>query len=178
MKKIKEEIFNIQNILTFMRLVFGPVCFYLILTERQSWALFLFVLGAMSDKLDGIIARKTNRTSLFGATFDPVADNMLILCTAFGLIIKNIVDSYVFNYLLGIGLILLTGAIISLIKFSRIVLPNIKLAKINGCIAYFLIIYIFLGFPFANILINLALIFSFFVAIEFLVHNLKSERKS
>ena len=43
-------------------------------------SLLLFTLGALSDYLDGYIARKTSTTSEFGAKFDLIADKLFV-CT-------------------------------------------------------------------------------------------------
>ena len=70
---------KLPNILTFLRLlmaiVFVPVFFH----EQQSnpngnGALILYTVAAVTDVIDGYIARKYSAVSNFGKIFDPLAD--------------------------------------------------------------------------------------------------------
>ena len=46
--------------------------------ERNLWATVMFVVFALTDWLDGYLARKLNQSSAFGAFLDPVADKFLV----------------------------------------------------------------------------------------------------
>lgn len=82
----------VPNILTFMRLLL--TLFFLVLIfcipkqVRQNCSLFmdslfvLFVVTALTDIVDGIIARRYNASSKFGRMLDPLVDKVLI-CGAF-----------------------------------------------------------------------------------------------
>ena len=78
--------FNIPILLTWFRVGLIPVftvLFYLPATvlsmplQNQIGA-FIFALGAITDWLDGYLARRWNQTSSFGAFLDPVADKLLV----------------------------------------------------------------------------------------------------
>ncbi len=69
--------------MTLTRIVAIPLIvglFYLpIDTElRNLWATVMFVVFALTDWLDGYLARKLNQSSAFGAFLDPVADKFLV----------------------------------------------------------------------------------------------------
>lgn len=71
------------TILTWLRIVVIPVIigiFFLDLPPRTQnlWAVGLFMLSALTDWLDGFLARKLRMTSAFGAFLDPVADKFLV----------------------------------------------------------------------------------------------------
>ena len=72
---------NIPNSLTIIRILLIPV-FILVFYLPYKWthlaAAILFALGAITDWLDGYLARKLNQTSRFGAFLDPVADKLLV----------------------------------------------------------------------------------------------------
>ena len=79
---------NLPNILTWTRILAIPLLvalFYLPtgLTEqeRNIACTVLFVLAAITDWVDGWLARKWNQTSPFGEFLDPVADKLMV-CTA------------------------------------------------------------------------------------------------
>jgi cardiolipin synthase len=78
--------FTLPTLLTWGRIIAIPLVvgvFYLPLDvpTRNLVATVLFILVALTDWLDGWLARKLNQTSSFGAFLDPVADKFLI-CAA------------------------------------------------------------------------------------------------
>jgi len=81
---------NIPNSLTLVRILLIPV-FILVFYLPYKWthlaAAGLFAFGALTDWLDGYLARKLDQTSLFGAFLDPVADKLLV-ATALVLLVQ------------------------------------------------------------------------------------------
>lgn len=75
------KLFNTPNSLTFARLFVIPL-FVLAYYWRSPWSNFLttalFLIGAITDWLDGYLARRLNQASAFGAFLDPVADKLLV----------------------------------------------------------------------------------------------------
>lgn len=72
---------NIPNSLTLLRIVLIPVfivLFYLPVSWANWAACAVFVIAAITDWLDGYLARKLNQVSKLGAFLDPVADKLMI----------------------------------------------------------------------------------------------------
>ncbi len=77
---------NIPNLLTWLRILLIPVfvtAFYLSDNtlsphSKNLIATGVFVLAAVTDWLDGYLARKLNQSSAFGAFLDPVADKLMV----------------------------------------------------------------------------------------------------
>lgn len=70
---------NIPNALTVLRLLLTP-CFALLLGQgRRREALAVLVLAALSDALDGYLARRLHQTTELGKILDPVADKLMQL---------------------------------------------------------------------------------------------------
>jgi len=72
---------TIPNQITLSRIAFVPLLMFLILFDSavtRILAMILFFLAAVSDAVDGYIARSLNQTSLFGKFADPIADKLLI----------------------------------------------------------------------------------------------------
>jgi hypothetical protein len=65
------------NQLTMLRLLLVPVFALCMIYGRTGWALVVFACGALTDALDGLIARRTG-TSTLGAWLDPMADKLLL----------------------------------------------------------------------------------------------------
>jgi CDP-diacylglycerol---glycerol-3-phosphate 3-phosphatidyltransferase len=74
---------NLPNALTVLRLLVVPVFAVLLLSgegmdeERRYWATLVFALAIITDRYDGMIARRTNQVTEFGKLADPIADKAL-----------------------------------------------------------------------------------------------------
>jgi CDP-alcohol phosphatidyltransferase len=66
------------NQLTLLRMLLIPVLALLVLYEQMGWALTVFVVAAITDALDGVLARRTGQKTTLGAWLDPMADKLLI----------------------------------------------------------------------------------------------------
>ncbi len=92
-----QHIFNIPNILAFIRLLLAPVMFLFLVNQdaavfegiHASWlnyfAAFIFVVASATDFFDGYIARTFNQITTLGKILDPLADKMLTLAGFLGL---------------------------------------------------------------------------------------------
>lgn len=77
---------NAPNLLTLFRILLVPLmvlAFYWPAPFMHVVAGFLFTLGALTDWLDGWLARRTGQTSAFGAFLDPVADKLAVTVALF-----------------------------------------------------------------------------------------------
>ena len=75
-------VFNLPNQLTTSRLALAVVLFALIHFESWAWCLAVFSLAALTDWLDGYLARLQGLTSSLGRVFDPLVDKVL-MCGVF-----------------------------------------------------------------------------------------------
>lgn len=72
---------TIPNQLTLLRIMLIPVfvlVFYLPFSWNNILACIIFILAAVTDVLDGYLARRLNQTSTLGAFLDPVADKLMV----------------------------------------------------------------------------------------------------
>lgn len=77
----KRPIWNIPNSLTLLRIVLIPVfvmVFYLPVPWARLVCAVIFTLAAVTDWLDGYLARRWDQTSPLGAFLDPVADKLMV----------------------------------------------------------------------------------------------------
>ncbi|MEY5029642.1 MAG: CDP-diacylglycerol--glycerol-3-phosphate 3-phosphatidyltransferase [Pseudomonadota bacterium] len=99
--------FTIPTILTWTRIIAIPLIvgvYYLPgLSSRaqNDIATIMFVLFAITDWLDGYLARKLNQTSAFGAFLDPVADKFLVCAALLVLVHMNRVHVLVALIIIG-----------------------------------------------------------------------------
>ena len=74
-------IIHIPNILTLFRVALIPVLvvlYFLPLASREILLAGIFILAALTDWLDGFLARRMNAASGLGAFLDPVADKLIV----------------------------------------------------------------------------------------------------
>jgi CDP-diacylglycerol--glycerol-3-phosphate 3-phosphatidyltransferase len=82
---------NLPNILTLLRVICIPLlvgAFYLAGPYTGITSAVIFIVAAITDWLDGWVARKMNQESEFGAFLDPVADKLLV-ATALVLLVDH-----------------------------------------------------------------------------------------
>jgi len=102
-------IFNTPNLVTLSRIVLIPLIIglYYLPDEWLSYygkniaATVVFVLAALTDWLDGYLARRLNQTSAFGAFLDPVADKLIVIGALIALLHLNRVDMLVALIIIG-----------------------------------------------------------------------------
>ena len=100
---------NLPNIVTLVRILLIPLIvgvFYvpdawLSWENRNLVATVIFVLAAVTDWLDGYLARTLNQTSAFGAFLDPVADKLVVVGALIVLLTLGRVDMVVGLIIIG-----------------------------------------------------------------------------
>jgi len=102
---------NLPNALTWMRIVMIPL-FVGVYYFPSSWvdlsnpnknliATVLFTVAAITDLLDGYLARKLNQTSAFGAFLDPVADKLMVAAALIVLVDLQRLDAVIAVIIIG-----------------------------------------------------------------------------
>ena len=104
---------NIPNILTLFRIALIPVLVVLYFWDfgfRSILVTGVFVTAAITDWLDGFLARKMNATSALGAFLDPVADK-LIVSSALVLLVSDldVLDRVIHPLLFSISVCIIIG---------------------------------------------------------------------
>ena len=100
---------NIPNILTWLRIWLIPV-FIAVYYLPAGWlhpqwvnfiATAIFAVAAVTDWLDGYLARALNQTSAFGAFLDPVADKLMVAAALILLVQLGRVDAVIALIIVG-----------------------------------------------------------------------------
>jgi len=80
-ENLSTEIWNLPNSLTLFRIFLVPFLVVVLLTKfsgREFVGLAIFLVAAITDFLDGWVARRRNQTTRMGALLDPIADKLLM----------------------------------------------------------------------------------------------------
>ncbi|MEX5721040.1 CDP-diacylglycerol--glycerol-3-phosphate 3-phosphatidyltransferase [Geodermatophilus maliterrae] len=92
---------NLPNALTVLRLAVVPVFAALLVSEggmddgRRVWATVFFGLAIITDRYDGLIARRTGQVTEFGKLADPIADKALTGTALIGLSVLGLLPWWV-----------------------------------------------------------------------------------
>jgi CDP-diacylglycerol--glycerol-3-phosphate 3-phosphatidyltransferase len=95
------KLVNLPNSLTVLRLAIVPLFAYLLLADAglgdaaRYWATLAFAVAIITDRYDGMIARRTNQVTEFGKLADPIADKALTGTALIGLSILGLLPWWV-----------------------------------------------------------------------------------
>jgi cardiolipin synthase len=78
---MSERVFNLPNVISLLRLAAVPGVAWLILQQRWEVAFWLFLAAAVSDGIDGLLARWLKQMTQLGAALDTIADKALGVVT-------------------------------------------------------------------------------------------------
>jgi len=111
---------NIPNSLTILRIILIPVFVGFLIYEHYDYALITLIIAAITDGLDGTIARLANQSTQFGAYLDPLADKLLLMSAFITLSILELVPVWSVILVVSRDAILLTGALLAKLTETKI----------------------------------------------------------
>jgi CDP-diacylglycerol--glycerol-3-phosphate 3-phosphatidyltransferase len=89
--------YSLPNLLSLLRVFIAPIVYQMIISSDATlifYALIIFSIGAITDYLDGFLARKWGDTSSFGSFLDPIADKILTNSALLALMSIHIIDAW------------------------------------------------------------------------------------
>jgi cardiolipin synthase len=101
---------TLANVFTIARLIMIPIFGYLWYRGDALQALWVFVVAAITDILDGLIARSFRQTSRLGAILDPAADKLLLLVSYIVAGVTHAVPVWLAVLVIGRDVVLALGA--------------------------------------------------------------------
>jgi cardiolipin synthase len=109
------RIFTVPNQLTFLRLGFLPFFIISILYGNYGIALAILIIAALTDGLDGLLARSLNQKTALGAYLDPIADKLLLSSSFVVLALNGKIRWWLATLVLSRDVLLLTSAAVILV---------------------------------------------------------------
>jgi len=164
-----KNIFNISNSLSFLRLLLVIPAYIAFNNFDQNLARYsvaaIGIFAAITDILDGYLARKLNQITEFGKIIDPLADKVLIVYVVLNLFFIGEIPDYYFYMVVARDALILTGGLIVSRKIGK-VLPSDYLGKATVLAISFVLLIILLNVDKNSILylslyyVSILLIFS------------------
>jgi CDP-diacylglycerol---glycerol-3-phosphate 3-phosphatidyltransferase len=101
-ENVRNEIWNIPNALTLLRIFLVPFLVVVLLTKFSDFlGLAIFLLAAITDYFDGYFARRLNRTTRLGALLDPIADKLLMSAAFISLVELGLARAWMVVIIIG-----------------------------------------------------------------------------
>jgi CDP-diacylglycerol--glycerol-3-phosphate 3-phosphatidyltransferase len=147
-------------------------------TNRIFIAATIFIIAAITDKLDGYIARKYNQVTKFGALVDPLADKLMVATALILLVQQNKVAAWAVLIILGREFAVTSLRIIA--AFNKKVLAADKYGKIKLvfqvvtiplCLLNNYPLNLIIDIPFSSIMMILTVIITIFSGVNYFVKN-------
>ena len=114
---------NIPNLLTGLRFLLIPVIVVLVLSADSDWQIlgtFLFILAALTDHLDGRLARRLRQVTAFGNFADPLADKLLTLSVFIAIAMRSEFASIAIYLALWVAIIAVREIAITILRIWAI----------------------------------------------------------
>lgn len=125
------EVMNLPNLITLGRLFSVPVILWLILDGSMLAAFWVFFVAALSDAVDGIIAKYFDAETVFGAFLDPVADKALLVSVFLMLGYQGYIEAWLVIMVVFRDLVIIGGAILFQTVTQTLTMHPLTISKVN-----------------------------------------------
>jgi len=102
---------NLPNALTVIRILLIPLFLYKVLQGNYTFAFWVFLTAAITDGLDGFIAKVWNMQTRLGTFLDPMADKLLITTSYVSLAFLKIVPLWLSIAVISRDIIIVSGSV-------------------------------------------------------------------
>ena len=152
---------KIPNILSILRIVLIPLVAWLILFDYFLYALITTLIIAISDFLDGLIARVFNAQSEIGSYLDSIADKAFIISAYMLIGTQDLLPIFVIIIVISRDIIIMGAFGLSFAMNQKLDINPIRISKINTFLQFLLIIMV---------LINNIKVFESIFALHYLIN--------
>jgi CDP-diacylglycerol---glycerol-3-phosphate 3-phosphatidyltransferase len=133
-KIIGEDVINLPNIITTFRLLAIPLFIINLIERNINFAIVVFAIIVLSDKLDGISARIAKQVTKFGRIYDAFTDFMLIVSSSVALGIAGFIELFWIIIFMIPSVVIFISKITHYVKIKEI--PSSAFGKIVVGTAY------------------------------------------
>lgn len=136
---------QLPNAITVVRVVLVAPCGWLLWQDAVLEALLLIAIAGASDAVDGILARRFDWRTRFGALADPAADKLLVVVVIAVLAVKGLVPLWLVAIIVGRDVVILSGAFAFRQLIGHVEMAPTLVSKINTVVQFLLLLVVLLG---------------------------------
>jgi cardiolipin synthase (CMP-forming) len=122
---------NLPNAITIARFLMVPIVVWAIASLQMQIAFWLFVAAAVSDMLDGLLAKQLGMTSEFGAYLDPLADKAMLMSIYVSLAIAGLLPLWLVIAVVSRDIMILGAIVVSWLVEQPLEIKPLMISKIN-----------------------------------------------
>lgn len=122
---------NLANSITLLRILLIPFFVYFLVYEQKLLALAIFCSSALTDGIDGFIARTRHQKTELGTFLDPLADKLLLTTSYVALAILHTVPPWLTIIVVSRDLIIVTGVLMVHILAGQLVISPTVWGKLT-----------------------------------------------
>jgi len=143
--KSKNLTINIPNIITVIRILLIPL--FIIYLQRGLFleALIVFSVMALSDGIDGLLARSFNQRTMLGAYLDPIADKFLLTSAFVCLALYELIPNWVAVIVISRDIMIVLGIAVLVVLDVKLEIKPIFDSKCATVIQLFTVFVVLLG---------------------------------
>lgn len=131
---------SIPNLITLVRLALVPALGYFLLGGEYGLALIVFLVAAVTDLVDGFIARHFELVSALGATLDPIADKLNMFVATVLLAWQGLLPVWLAIAIVLRDVVIVAGALAYRLTLGHIEIAPTTLSKVNTFIEFAVLI--------------------------------------
>lgn len=173
---------TLANKITIARMGLVPALLAVMLTpfpHHRLWAALIFVIAALTDILDGYVARRNRHVSEFGKVFDPIADKIIVLAALIPMVAWDVMPALAAIVIIGRELLVSGLRIVAVSSGGQIIsaswLGKAKTVSQDAAVVLILvrgdILDRFTAFPIETAALCIALVFTVWSAVDYFIRN-------
>lgn len=128
---LARSVYSLPNLITGARLLATVPVVWLILAGRYDLALWIFVIAALSDAVDGFVAKRFDSRTVLGTWLDPIADKVLLVATYLALVQTSLLPLWMVVLVVLRDLVVASGAVMLQRRGLLFHIQPLTVGKIN-----------------------------------------------
>jgi cardiolipin synthase len=132
---------NLPNLLSIARIVSIPLFIILLIDQLYGWALVVFLIAAITDAVDGLLARLLHQRTVLGTYLDPAADKLLSASSFVALAILNILPGWLAVIVISRDVIISLGILILFLTSHSLTIQPSLASKLTTTFQLCTVIY-------------------------------------
>lgn len=136
---------SLPNLITVVRLALVPVTGYFLLVDEYGLALIVFFTAAVTDLIDGFIARRFELASALGATLDPIADKLNMFVATVLLAWQGLLPMWLATAIVLRDVVIVAGALAYRFTLGHVEITPTLLSKVNTFIEFGVLLAVMAG---------------------------------
>lgn len=127
---------TVPNVITAIRIILAPIFIIFLINDQFLVGLVVFLLCAISDGLDGMLARLLKQKSRLGSYLDPLADKFLLVAAFVTLSVRGFLPPWLTVTVITRDIFIMLGVfLLFLNKLDLTINPSI-ISKITTCLQF------------------------------------------